>query len=99
MVFSSESPRTSRVTWRALQPADALARQRAHALGHLGRRRGDGEIVMRLHAHHARGLRRAVCAGEGRGERQRHLAEDAPGQAPAQRALDAVEALDHLDAT
>jgi hypothetical protein len=58
---------------------------------------GDGEVVLRLDAHHARRLRGPVGAGERRRERQRHLAEDLAGRAPAERALDAVERLDDLD--
>jgi hypothetical protein len=81
----------------ALQAADALARQRTELLGDLGRRRGDGEILVRLDAHHARRIGGAIGARKRRREGQRHLAEDRAGQAPAERALDAVELLHHLE--
>ena len=81
----------------ALQAADALARERADLFGDLGRRRGDGVVMLRLDAHDARRLGGAIAAGKRRREGQRHLAEDRAGQAPAERALDAVELLHHLE--
>ena len=60
----------------ALQSADALARERADLHGDLRRRRRDGVVLLRLHAHDARRFRRPIAARKRRAEGDRHLAED-----------------------
>jgi hypothetical protein len=70
--------------------ADLLAKVRHH-----GR---DGVVVVGLDPHHARFLRRAKADREHRPQHDRHLAEDVPGEALADDALDPVDGLDRLDA-
>jgi len=81
----------------ALQPAHALARQRADLLRDLLRHRRDGVILLHVDTHHARGFGGAISAGKRRAEGKRHLAEDRARDAPAEPALDPVERLDDLD--
>jgi len=89
--------RLGRLGLEALHAADALARQLSDLEGNLGRCRRDGVILPDIHAHDARGLRRPIASVKRRAEGDRQLAENDAGEAPAQRALDAVEQSDHLD--
>lgn len=50
-----------------------------------------------LHAHDARGFLRPVAAGKRRAKGERHLAENAARQAPAEPAFHAVDRLVNLD--
>jgi hypothetical protein len=80
-----------------LQPAHALACERADLCHDLRRSRRNGVILLGIHAQDARGFRRPIAAHEHRAEGDRHFAEDGAWNAPAQRSFDAVEKLDDLD--
>jgi hypothetical protein len=56
-------------------------------------------VVLRLDSHHARPLGRPKAGGEGRAERDRHLAEDVAREALAHDSLDPVDDLHGLDPT
>ena len=56
-------------------------------------------VVAGLDTHDPRLLCRTKADGEHRAERDRHLAEDVPGKALADDAVDPVDELDRLDAT
>jgi hypothetical protein len=92
-----DRPRLRHLGGQVLEAADALARQLADPASHVRPRRGQGVVLRGGHAHHARRLRGAVVAHERSPQRQRDLAEDLAGRAPADRLLDAVELLRHLD--
>ena len=89
--------RRGRLGGDALEPPDALARERTDLHGDLRQRRRGGVVLPGLHAHDPRGFRRPVAAHERRTEGDRHLAENLPRHAPAQRPFDAVDQLDDLD--
>ena len=86
-----------RLGGNGLQSPDPLARQRAHLLRHFLRCGRERVVFLKLDAHDARWLRRAISGGKRRAKRDRHLAEDDAGNAPAERALDPVDDLDDLD--
>lgn len=90
-------PGLRRLGGEALQPADALGRERAEPLRDLRRRGGDGVVVPGLQAHHPRRFRRAKAPEEHAAEHDRDLAEDLARAAPADRALHAVDQLGDLD--
>ena len=93
--------RRRRVGGDALQAARAahpVRRELADLLRDVGRRGGDGVVVVRLDAHHPRRLGGAEADREDGAERDRHLAEDVAGVALADHALDPVDELDRLDA-
>ncbi len=80
-----------------LQPAQSLARQRSHFFREIAGGGDEGVILRRLDAHHARGFRSAIAAGERHSERKRNFADDRARQAPAEPPLDSVDRLDDFD--
>ena len=96
-VADKRRARRGRLISDALQPADALARQRADLEGELFGDGRHGVVLLDIDPHHAGRLRRAISPRERTAERYRHLAENSAGEAPAERALNAVDGLDHLD--
>ena len=79
--------------------AHPVGRQPADFLGDVGHHGREGVVVMGLDAHDARLLGRAEPDRENRPECEWHLAEDVPGMAFADDALDPVDELDRFDAT
>ena len=71
--------RLGRDALKPARPAHAMARQPADLGRDVGRHGCDGVVVVRLEAHHARGLRRPEADGEDRSEHDRHLSEHVPG--------------------
>jgi hypothetical protein len=90
-----------RVGCDALQPvrtAHPMGRQPSDLPGNVGHDGREGVVVASLDAHDARHLRRAKADREHRPKHDRHLAEDVPGMALAENALDPVDELDRFDA-
>src|SRR5215210_2073341 len=80
-------------------PAHSVACEPADFVTDVGLHGRDGVVVPRLDPHDARGLRRTKSDGEHRTEGDRHLAEDVPGPAFADDALEPVDPFDRFDPT
>ena len=76
-----------------------MGRQPADLLHDIGRHGRDSVVVASLDPDDARGLRRPKADREHRPEHDRDLPEDFPRAALTDDPLDAVDALDRLDAT
>ena len=57
----------------------------------------NGVVLLNIHAHHAGRLRGAISARKWGAKRNRDLAENSAGDAPAERAFNPVDRLDHLN--
>jgi hypothetical protein len=100
-VADHDRARRRRLGGHSLQPAGSahpVGRERAELLRDVGCDGGERVVVAGLDPHHARLLRRAEPDREHRAEHDRDLAEDVPGTALADDALDPVDDLDRLDA-
>ena len=82
---------------QALQPADALARERAYGLRDRRRCGGNLVVLLGIDPNDTRRLRRSIAADERPTEGDRHFAEDLARKTPADRALDSVGSLGDLD--
>ncbi len=89
--------RLSREPLKAAGSTHPVPRQLADLDRQVGRHRRDSVVVVSLHAHDARRLRRTKAHREDRPEHDRHLPEEVARVTLADDALDPIDQLHRLD--